>query len=98
MTGSAADAINAICFAGGSLYGLEASTGVAAELFKNLTGTNIVHVPYGGGGPALVAILNGEAGVSFLSMVATTGYIANGRMRALGVTSARRSKVMPNLT
>jgi len=33
---------------------------VAAELFKNLTGTNIVHVPYGGGGPALIAILNGE--------------------------------------
>lgn len=70
---------------------------VAAELFKNLTGTNIVHVPYGGGGPALIAILNGEAGVSFLSLVAVTGHVANGRMRALGVTSARRSKVMPNL-
>jgi tripartite-type tricarboxylate transporter receptor subunit TctC len=71
---------------------------VAAELFKNLTGTNIVHVPYGGGGPALIAILNGEAGVSFLSLVAVTGHIANGRMRALGVTSSKRSKVMPNLS
>ena len=70
---------------------------VAAELFKNLTGTNIVHVPYGGGGPALIAILNGEAGVSFLSLVAVTGHIANGRMRALGITSATRSKVMPQL-
>jgi tripartite-type tricarboxylate transporter receptor subunit TctC len=70
---------------------------VAAELFKNLTGTNIVHVPYGGGGPALIAILNGEAGVSFLSLVAATGYIANGRMRALGITSAQRSKTMPHL-
>ncbi|OGA55418.1 MAG: hypothetical protein A3F74_19360 [Betaproteobacteria bacterium RIFCSPLOWO2_12_FULL_62_58] len=70
---------------------------VAAELFKNLTGTNIVHVPYGGGGPALIAILNGEAGVSFLSLVAVTGHVANGRMRALGITSARRSKVMPQL-
>jgi tripartite-type tricarboxylate transporter receptor subunit TctC len=70
---------------------------VAAELFKNLTATNIVHVPYGGGGPALIAILNGEAGVSFLSLVAVTGHVANGRMRALGVTSAKRSKVMPNL-
>jgi tripartite-type tricarboxylate transporter receptor subunit TctC len=70
---------------------------VAAELFKNLTGTNIVHVPYGGGGPALIAILNGEAGVSFLSLIAVTGHIANGRMRALGVTSAKRSKVTPNL-
>jgi tripartite-type tricarboxylate transporter receptor subunit TctC len=70
---------------------------VAAELFKNLTGTSIVHVPYGGGGPALVAMLNGETGVSFLSLVAVAGHIANGRMRALGVTSAKRSKVMPNL-
>ena len=70
---------------------------VAAELFKNLTGTNIVHVPYGGGGPALIAMLNGETGVSFLSLVAVTGHVANGRMRALGVTSAKRSTVMPNL-
>jgi len=70
---------------------------VAAELFKNLTGTNIVHVPYGGGGPALIAILNGEAGVSFLSLVAVTGHVANGRMRALGLTGAKRSKAMPNL-
>jgi tripartite-type tricarboxylate transporter receptor subunit TctC len=70
---------------------------VAAELFKNLTGTNIVHVPYGGGGPALIAILNGEAGVSFLSLVAVTGHVATGRMRALGITTAKRSKVMPQL-
>ena len=70
---------------------------VAAELFKNLTGTDIVHVPYGGGGPALIAILNGEAGVSFLSLVAVTGHIASGRMRALGITSAKRSKVVPQL-
>jgi tripartite-type tricarboxylate transporter receptor subunit TctC len=70
---------------------------VAAELFKNLTGTNIVHVPYGGGGPALIAILNGEAGVSFLSLVAVTGHVATGRMRALGLTGAQRSKAMPQL-
>jgi tripartite-type tricarboxylate transporter receptor subunit TctC len=70
---------------------------VAAELFKNLAGVNIVHVPYGGGGPALIAILNGEAGVSFLSLVAVTGHIASGRMRALGITTAKRSKVTPQL-
>ena len=70
---------------------------VAAELFKTLTGTDIVHVPYGGGGPALIAILNGEAGVSFLSLVAVTGHIASGRMRALGITSATRSKVVAQL-
>ena len=49
------------------------------------------------GGPALIAILNGEASVSFLSLVAVTGHVATGRMRALGLTSARRSKVMPQL-
>ena len=70
---------------------------VAAELFKNLTGANIVHVPYGGGGPALIAILNGEAGVSFLSLVAAAGHVATGRMRALGITTARRSNTMPQL-
>jgi len=70
---------------------------VAAELFKTLTGIDIVHVPYGGGGPALIAILNGEAGVSFLSLVAVTGHIASGRMRALGITSATRSKVVAQL-
>jgi len=70
---------------------------VAAELFKTLTGTDIVHVPYGGGGPALIAILNGEAGISFLSLVAVTGHIVSGRMRALGITSAKRSKVVPQL-
>jgi len=70
---------------------------VAAELFKNLAGVNIVHVPYGGGGPALIAMLNGETGVSFLSLVAVTGHIASGRMRALGITTAKRSKVTPQL-
>jgi tripartite-type tricarboxylate transporter receptor subunit TctC len=70
---------------------------VAAELFKNLAGVNIVHVPYGGGGPALIAILNGEASVSFLSLIAVTGHMASGRMRALGITTAKRSKVTPQL-
>lgn len=70
---------------------------VAAELFKTLTGTNMVHVPYGGGGPALIAILNGEADLSFLSLVAVTAHLATGRMRALGITSTRRSRVLPQL-
>jgi tripartite-type tricarboxylate transporter receptor subunit TctC len=55
---------------------------VAAELFKNLSGVDIVHVPYRGGGPALTAVLGGESDLSFL---------------ALAITSSARSPVKPDL-
>ena len=70
---------------------------VAAELFKNLTGTDIVHVPYKGGGPALAAILGGEADLSFLGVVPVVPYVKAGKMRALGITSTRRSPILPAL-
>ena len=70
---------------------------VAAELFKHLTRTNIVHIPYKGGGPALTAILSGEADLSFLGVVPASPYIKAGRMRALGITSRKRSAVLPEL-
>jgi tripartite-type tricarboxylate transporter receptor subunit TctC len=70
---------------------------VAAELFKMLTGTDLVHVPYRGGGPALVALLGGEAQVSFLSLIAAAPHIKAGKMRGLGITTLKRSPVMPDL-
>ena len=70
---------------------------VAAELFKMLTGADLVHVPYRGGGPALVALLGGEAQVSFLSLIAATPHIKAGKMRGLGITTLKRSPVMPDL-
>ncbi len=70
---------------------------VAAELFKNLTKTNIAHVPYKGGGPALGALLGNEAQVSFLGVTIVAAQLGAGRMRALGVTSARRSPALPEV-
>ena len=67
---------------------------VAAELFKNLTRTDILHIPYKGGGPALAAILSGESDLSFLGVVPASPYVAAGRMRALGVTGLKRSAVL----
>lgn len=70
---------------------------VAAELFKNLTKTNIVHVPYKGGGPALAAMLSGETDLSFLGVVPATPHIKAGKMRALATTGAKRTPVLADL-
>ncbi|HXF65697.1 MAG TPA: tripartite tricarboxylate transporter substrate binding protein [Burkholderiales bacterium] len=70
---------------------------IAAELFKNLTATDIVHVPYKGGGPALTAVLAGESDMSFLSVIAAAPYVKAGRMRGIAVTTTRRSAVLPEL-
>jgi tripartite-type tricarboxylate transporter receptor subunit TctC len=70
---------------------------VAAELFKTLTRTNIVHVPYKGGGPALAAMLSGETDLSFLGVVPATPYIKAGKMRGLATTGTKRTPVLPDL-
>ena len=70
---------------------------VAAELFKNLSGVDIVHVPYRGGGPALTAVLGGESDLSFLALVAVLPQMNAGRLRALAITSSARSPVKPDL-
>jgi tripartite-type tricarboxylate transporter receptor subunit TctC len=70
---------------------------LAAELFKSMTRTKMLHVPYKGGGPALVGIMTGEAQVIFGSMLTTVPHIRAGRLRPLGVTSARRASALPEL-
>jgi tripartite-type tricarboxylate transporter receptor subunit TctC len=70
---------------------------IAAELFKNLARLDIVHVAYKGGGPAFAALLGGETHLSFIGLVAMAQHVKSGRLRALGVTSARRSPALPQV-
>jgi tripartite-type tricarboxylate transporter receptor subunit TctC len=67
------------------------------ELFKTMTGTNFVHVPYKGGGPALVDTLAGQVQVLFTPPVSATQHVQSGRLRALAVSTVRRSAGMPDL-
>lgn len=68
-----------------------------AELFKSITGTNIVHVPYKGIANAIIGILAGEASLGFYSVSATFPHIKAGRLRALASTGANRSPSVPEV-
>jgi tripartite-type tricarboxylate transporter receptor subunit TctC len=70
---------------------------VAGELFKMMTGVNMVHVPYKGAGPALVDLLGGQVQVMFDTTPGSLPHIRSGRLRALAVTTASRSEALPEL-
>jgi tripartite-type tricarboxylate transporter receptor subunit TctC len=70
---------------------------VAGELFKMLTGVNMIHVPYRGQGPALTGLLGGQVQVLFDPVVTSLPHIRAGRLRALAVTTATRSEVLPDV-
>jgi tripartite-type tricarboxylate transporter receptor subunit TctC len=64
-------------------------------MYKMMTDTNIVHVPYRGAGPALTALLAGEVTVMFGNVVSAMPHIKSGRTRAIAVTTAKRSAALP---
>ena len=64
---------------------------MAAELFKNISETNIVHIPYRGGGPALMDTIGGHVNMSFPVLSAALPQVQGGKLRALGVTGPTRS-------
>src|SRR5262249_49890604 len=70
---------------------------VSGELFKMMTGVNMVHVPYRGGGPALVDLLSGQVQVMFPTMSSSIEYVRAGKLGALAVTSATPSEALPQL-
>jgi tripartite-type tricarboxylate transporter receptor subunit TctC len=77
--------------------GTGANLHLMTELFKNVTGIDIVHVPYKGAGPAANAVLAGEAQILFGSIASTLGYVRGNRLVALAVTSPARSPLAPEV-
>ena len=70
---------------------------LGGELFKLEAGVDILHVPFKGGGPAMIDVIGGHTKVMFSSLVQTTPHIKSGKLRALGVGSKERSKVLPDV-
>lgn len=70
---------------------------LAVEMFKQMTDISIAHIPYKGSSPAISAVLSGEVQVSIDSLIALLPHIKSGGVKALGVTSAERSKAMSSL-
>jgi tripartite-type tricarboxylate transporter receptor subunit TctC len=70
---------------------------VAGELFKMMTGVDMVHVPYRGAAPALTDLLGGQVQVMFATMASSIEYIRAGKLRALAVTTATRSETLPDI-
>jgi tripartite-type tricarboxylate transporter receptor subunit TctC len=70
---------------------------LSGELFKLKAGVNIQHVPYKGGGPAMLAVIAGEDQVMFSSIVQTVPNIQNGLLRALATGGEKRSPILPDL-
>lgn len=70
---------------------------MCAELFKAMAGVAIVHIPYRGGGPALTDTIAGQVDMSFPVLSAAQGHVQAGKLRALGVTGAKRSPLLPNV-
>ena len=70
------------------------ATHLSGELLKSMAGVNIVHVPYKGTGPAVTALLSGEVDLYFATVPAALPLVEAKKLRALGVTSARRSPLM----
>ena len=73
------------------------SVHLSGELFKFMTGCDMVHVPYKGAGPALIDLMGGQVHVLFDNLPSSAGHIKSGRLRALGVTSEQREPSLPNV-
>jgi tripartite-type tricarboxylate transporter receptor subunit TctC len=70
---------------------------IAAEMFKDATGTDMTHVPYKGSGPALIDLVGGQVQLSFDTLPSVICQIRNGKVRALAVTTAKRNAQLPDV-
>jgi len=77
--------------------GSGSSSHLAAELFDNMAGVKMTHVPYKGGGPAVIALISGQVSVGFATTPSVISYVKAGKLRGLAVTGAHRSPAIPGL-
>jgi len=77
--------------------GSGSSQHMASELFQNVTGVQIVHVPYKGGAPAIADLVGGQIDLIFAPMPEALPYVRSSRVRALGVTTSKRSIMLPDV-
>ena len=77
--------------------GTGSSGHLAGELFTGASGVKMAHVPYKGAGPALTDTIAGQTQLTFASMISSLQHVRSGRLRALAVTSVKRSSALPNL-
>jgi tripartite-type tricarboxylate transporter receptor subunit TctC len=70
---------------------------IAAELFKDVTGVFITHIPYRGSGPALVDLIGGQVQMSFDTLPSVLAHVKGGKIKALAVASAKRNPQLPNV-
>ena len=77
--------------------GIGTPSHMAGELFKMMTGVDMVHVPYRGVAPALTDLISGQVQVMFSASTSSIGHIRAGRLRALAVTTATRSEALPDI-
>ena len=73
------------------------STHMAYELFRTMAGVNIAHIPYKGTGPALIDAMAGQVHMLFGNVLSSMTHVKTGKLRALAVTTAKRSIVLPDL-
>lgn len=79
-------------------FGIGSGSHLAAELFQLVTGTEMIHVPYKGGGPGIVAVLGGEVKLAFSSLLPTIPHIRTNRLMPIGLAAQKRSRALPNVT
>jgi tripartite-type tricarboxylate transporter receptor subunit TctC len=77
--------------------GIGTASHLAGQLFNAMTGANMQHVPYRGDGPAMVDLIAGQVQVGFATMTASIGHIRSGQLRALAVTTLKRSDALPGI-
>lgn len=77
--------------------GVGSSSHLAGEMLKSMARIDMVHVPYKGGGPALIATISGQVQIMFATMPAAMPHVKSGKVRPVAVTTAKRSQAMPEL-